>query len=91
MEQLPRIFKSLYMKKMLSRVLNKTFDAAYKPWNMDMSPLFCRIAQGEFTDMGKYFVPAFISELKSNSKYDFLRTNKAFENLLADYNKTSNI
>ncbi len=56
-----------------------------------MTPLFYRTAQEEFTGMEKYFVPAFISELKSNSEYDFLRTNKAFENLLVDYNKTSNV
>lgn len=67
--------------------IKATFDAAYKSWDMDTTPLFYRIAQEEITDIKRYFVPAFLSELKSNSEYDFLRTDKAFESLLVYYNK----
>lgn len=89
----PHLQIALYEKDTEQSIkqIKATFDAAYESWNMDMTPLFYRIAQEEFTDMAKYFVHAFISELKSNSEYDFLRTNKVFENLLADYNKTSNV
>ncbi len=56
-------------------------DATYEPWDMKQSPIFYRIAQEKFLHMENYFMPAFIAELKKDSHYDFLRTNKIFMNL----------
>ncbi len=67
------------------------FEAAQIPWNMSASPLYYRIAQNSFTDIGNHFVPAFIAELENSKEYDFLRTNKEFKKLLADYHEATNI
>ncbi|HIT91241.1 MAG TPA: helix-turn-helix transcriptional regulator [Candidatus Merdenecus merdavium] len=85
----PYLQIALYEKDVEESIkqIKTILDVAYEPWNMDMSPLFYRIAQEEFRDMAKYFIPAFISELKSNSEYDFLRTHKRFKILIDDYDK----
>lgn len=89
----PHLQIALHKKdvKQSLKQIKDLFEAAQAPWNMSMSPLYYRIAQNSFENIGNQFVPAFISELENSKEYDFLRSNKEFQELLSDYHKMANI
>ena len=69
--------------------IRETMKAVETPWELSDSPLFYRIARKKDKDLGKYFkdvgksfIPAFLSELKTSAEYDFLRDNPEFQEIL---------
>ena len=80
----PHLQIALHQKDVSKSIkqLKAILEAAHTPWDMNTSPLFYRIAQNTFTDMGKYFIPALKSEFESSIEYDFLRENSEFQKLI---------
>ena len=58
--------------------------AANTPWVASDSPVLGRIAHGAAQDVGKPFLPALLSELKTGPEYDFLRDHPAFQAFLKE-------
>ena len=80
----PRLQIALYEKDVEGSLtaIREMMEAASAPWIMSDSPVFYRIAHETVQNVGKSFIPALISELKSSAEYDFLRDNFGFQELL---------
>lgn len=74
-------------------ILNKLFTSVGTPWDMTNSPLYTHIAptkeQKKNLDpyMGSKMITALIKELKTNEKYEFLRTYKGYDELINKYSE----
>lgn len=80
----PRLQIALYEKdeQRSLAAIKDTMEAANTPWIMSDSPLFYRIAHEGVQNVGKQFIPALFSELKTSAEYDFLRGNPEFQEFL---------
>lgn len=71
--------------------IKETMEAAATPWVLSDSPLFYRIAHETVRDIGKSFIPAFISELKTSTEYDFLRDDPEFQKYMTELGADTSI
>lgn len=70
-------------------LIKQLLSAILEPWNMSDSPLYRYIAapdKASGTVSGQIF-PLLLEELKRDSRYDFLRENTEFQEMLAFYDK----
>ena len=63
-------------------ILRKMLKTMLTPWDMGNSPLFHRIAK---TSTPKQMLPVLLSELESDSAYDFLQSCDEFKELISEY------
>ena len=67
-------------------LLKSMLESALTPWSMKNSPLFRHIAEkANQGNTGKQMLPALLSELEHNIKYQFLHENTEFQELLRHY------
>ena len=80
----PRLQIALYEKdeERSLTAIKEMMEAASAPWITSDSPVFYRIAHETVKNVGKSFIPALISELKTSAEYDFLRGNSEFQEFL---------
>lgn len=80
----PRLQIALYEKDELKSLtaIKEIMEVANTPWIMSDSPVFYRIAHETVKNVGKSFIPALISELKTSAEYDFLRGSSEFQEFL---------
>jgi len=65
--------------------ISEIIEASHRCWDMNTSPIFYRIAQELFENIGVSFESAFITELESSHEYDFLRTYPDFRSITEKY------
>lgn len=71
-------------------LIKQLLSAILEPWNMSDSPLYRYIAtapEKASEAVGGQIFPRLLEELKRDSRYDFLRENTEFQEMLAFYNK----
>jgi len=80
----PRLQIALYEKDEERSIaaIKEMMETANAPWIISDSPVFYRIAHETVKNVGKSFIPALISELKTSAEYDFLRVNPEFQEFL---------
>lgn len=87
----PHLLVSIYRKDeaLCVKLIKKTLEEAGKPWNMAESPLYYRYAHtGQnkaFSDVGRRFIQALITEIESKKEYEFLRDNNELKMILRKY------
>ena len=90
---IPHLLISLYRKdtKKCIQLIRKTLNEAYKPWNMEQSPLYYRhvdtIQNKSFLCMGDSFIKAFIFEIENEKEYQFLKDNTELKKIPEEYRK----
>ena len=82
----PRLQLALHEKDEQRSVaaIREMLQAAERPWILSDSPLFYRIAHDTVQSVGKSFLPALISDLKTGEEFTFLRSNPAFQALVSE-------
>lgn len=67
-------------------VLKSMLASVVKSWGIVDSPLLTHLAHHDSQEnFGKRILPALLSDLENNPKYDFLRTNEEFQQLIRQY------
>ena len=83
----PHLLIALYRKNTEQSIefIEKALEESQKKWDMGTSPLYYRYPQKSFEKIGTNFMKSFISEIKNNPEYEFLKGNKNLTQLLAKY------
>lgn len=68
-------------------LLRKLLAALCQPWNMQHSLLYRHIAKGPAPAAWDRTLPPLLADLEDNPKYSFLRGDKKFQDLIAEYRK----
>lgn len=83
----PHLLIALYRKDTEQSIefIEKTLVESQKKWDMGISPLYYRYPKKSFEGIGTRFMKSFISEIKNDSEYEFLKGNEKLTQLLTKY------
>ena len=86
----PRLLIALFRKdeKQSVRLIEEALEESQKPWDMRTSPLYYRHPQQPSQRLGRHFAKSFISEIRNEEEYEFLRGNTELENILKKYEES---
>lgn len=69
-------------------LLKSMLEAAASPWDVSKSVLYRHLPTKNMDDFGAKVIPSLLAELEKGEPYAFLRSNRAFQELLCDYRET---